>query len=84
MSFLIRLLANISSHSENDSQRKISLRSSNNHFGIIKSSLFLLKYSKLKLLDILLALCISPIMALRLYLVRIFEDTCTGSFFDLL
>ena len=38
--------------------------------------------SKLKSLAILLALCNSPVMALRLYLVGIFEDQCTGSFFD--
>ena len=38
--------------------------------------------SKLKSLANLLALCISPVMVLRLYLVRIFEDQCAGSFFD--
>ena len=42
--FLIRLLVNFSVDSENSSHRIISFRSSNSHFGIIKSSLSLLKY----------------------------------------
>ena len=40
--------------------------------------------SNLKSLAILLALCNSPVMTLRLYLVRIFEDQSTLSFFYLL
>ena len=40
--------------------------------------------SKLKPLAILLFPCNSPVMALRLYLVGIFEDQCTESFLDLL
>ena len=40
--------------------------------------------SKLISLAIILALCNSPVMTLRLYLVRIFKDQFTKSFFDLL
>ena len=38
---------------------------------------------KQKLLDIPLALCNSPVMTLRLYLVGVFEDQCSGSILDL-
>ena len=37
--------------------------------------------SKLKPLGSLLALCSSSVMALHLYLVRIFEEQCTGTFY---
>ena len=40
--------------------------------------------SKLISLAILLHLCNSLVMELRLYLVEIFEDQCTGNVFDLL
>ena len=107
-SFLMKLSVNCSFDSENGFHRIICFRSSNNHSGIIKSSLSLLKCSivflmkflgkpidkksllvirftlKLKSLAILLALCNSPVIASRLYLVRIFEDQCTDSFLDLL
>ena len=39
--------------------------------------------SQLMSLAIRLNLCNSPVMTLRLYLVGILEDQCTGSFFDL-
>ena len=44
-SILIGFLVNFSFDSESGSRRIISFRSSNNHSGIIKSSLSLLKYS---------------------------------------
>ena len=91
-SFSISLLVNFSFDSENGSRALNRFRSSNNHSGIIKSSLSLLKYllvflikflgkpadknflvmrfnSKTKLKAILLAICNSPFMTLRLCLV---------------
>ena len=42
---------------------------------------FIMRFtSKLKSSAILLALCKSPVMTLRLYPVGMFEDQCTGSF----
>ena len=49
----MRLFENYSFDSENGSGRRISFRSSNNHSGIIKSSLCLLKYSIVFLIEFL-------------------------------
>ena len=49
-----------------------------------KNFLIILFTLKLKSLAILLALYNSLVVALRSYLVRIFEDQCTKSFSDLL
>ena len=80
---MIRLLINFSFDSENDGRKIVSFGSSNNHSGIKKSALSLLKYSIVFLIKImgkpadenfLVMRFTSKLKSLNLYLVKNFED----------